>query len=63
MDSPRGPFRLLNDALLRRNSLVVLTMSVSFWLSGLFPRPWSGRGLLRTDSAVAQSSQRRNETV
>ena len=62
-EAPRGSFRLLNDTLLRRNSLVVLTMSVSFWLSGLIPRLCSDRGLLRTGSSVAQSSQRRNETV
>ena len=41
--------------------LIVLPMSVSFWLRGLFPHPCSGRGLLRTDSSVAQSSQHRNE--
>ena len=63
VDSPRGPFRLLNDTLLRCTSLVVLTMAVSFWLRSLFPRPCYGRALLRTDSSVAQSSPHRNETV
>jgi hypothetical protein len=36
-------------------------MSVSFWLSGLIPRPCSERGLLRTAIPVAQGSQRRSE--
>jgi hypothetical protein len=48
-DSLHGPSRLLDDALLRRTSLIVLPMSVSFWLRSLFPHPllWKGSSVDR----------------